>query len=168
MPHPSQGGPDAAARAHFGFGALGGFLYTFGGDSGTVVPNAGTLSSSEVDDVAYAQIDLRSGDLMAAGWTTNSNKLKKAVSKNTVVVAGGNVLSTAGLYNGATTGATEEIYAQLNTNGNVGSFNGATGSNTISSLIGGIDFFNHAAVGYTDGLDRCVPLCPKTLQSSGV
>ncbi len=40
---------------------------------------------------------------------------------------------------------------QLNSDGTVASFNGATGSNTISSLTGGINIFNHASVGYTDG-----------------
>jgi hypothetical protein len=54
---------------------------------------------------------------------------------------------TAGLYNGATTGATEETYAGLNADGTTASFNGATGSKTIASAGGG-NVFNHAAVGY--------------------
>jgi hypothetical protein len=138
------------ARAHAGLGAFGGYLFTFGGDSGTVAPNAGTLSSSAIADVASAKIELRTGDLTSAGWTTNPNKLKKTVTKHTAVVAGGDVLVTAGLYNGASTGSTEETYAQFNNDGTVGSFNGATGSNTISSAGGG-NLFNHAALGYTDG-----------------
>ncbi len=138
------------ARAHAGLGAFGGYLFTFGGDSGAVAPNAGTLSTSAIADVASAQIDLRTGDLTSAGWTTNSNKLKKTVTKHTAVVAGGDVLVTAGLYNGASTGSTEETYAQFNNDGTVGAFNGATGSNTISSAGGG-NLFNHAALGYTDG-----------------
>lgn len=76
-----------------------------------MAPNDGSLSGSTIADVAYAQIDLRTGDLTSVGWTTNSNKLKKAVSKHTAVMAGGNVLVTAGLYNGAATGSTEESYA---------------------------------------------------------
>lgn len=138
------------ARAHFGFGTLGGYLYAFGGDSGTVAPNSGTLSSSAIGDVVSAQIDLRTGDLTAAGWTLAANKLKKAVTKHTAVIAGGDVLITAGLYNGATTGSTEETYAQFNSDGTVASFNGATGSNTISSAGGG-NLFNHAALRYADG-----------------
>ena len=138
------------ARAHAGLGALGGYLFTFGGDSGAVAPNTGTLSTSAIADVASAQIDLRTGDLTSAGWTTNANKLKKAVTKHTAVVAGGDVLVTAGLYNGASTGSTEETYAQFNSDGTVGAFNGATGSNTISSAGGG-NLFNQAALGYTDG-----------------
>lgn len=137
-------------RAHAGLGAFGGYLFTFGGDSGAVAPNIGTLSTSAIGDVASAQIDLRTGDLTSAGWTTNSNKLKKAVTKHTAVIAGGDVLVTAGLYNGASTGSTEESYAQFNSDGTVGAFNGATGSNTISSAGGG-NLFNHAALGYTDG-----------------
>jgi hypothetical protein len=95
-------------------------------------------------------VNLRSGDLDAAGWTTAGTKLTKSVSKHTAVVAGGYVLITAGLYNGATSGSTEESYAQLNPNGTLSSFNGATGSNTIASLVTGGNLFNHAAVGYTD------------------
>jgi hypothetical protein len=138
------------ARAHAGLGAFGGYLFTFGGDSGTVAPNTGSLSTSAIADVVSAQIDLRTGDLTSAGWTTNANKLKKTVTKHTAVVAGGDVLVTAGLYNGASTGSTEETYAQFNNDGTVGAFNGATGSNTISSAGGG-NLFNHAALGYTDG-----------------
>jgi len=138
------------ARAHAGLGAFGGYLLTFGGDSGAVAPNTGSLSTSAIGDVASAKIDLRTGDLTSAGWTTNPNKLKKVVTKHTSVIAGGDVLITAGLYNGASTGSTEESYAQFNSDGTVGAFNGATGSNTISSMGGG-NLFNHAALGYTDG-----------------
>ncbi|MGH7510880.1 MAG: hypothetical protein ACREMZ_15615 [Gemmatimonadales bacterium] len=137
-------------RAYFGFGTFGGYLYTFGGDSGAVAPNSGSLTSSAINDVSYAKIDIRTGDLTIAGWTTNSSSLTKATSKHTAVVAGGNVLITAGLYNGASTGSSEQSYAQLNADGSVGSFNGATGANTIFSLGGG-NLFNHAATGYTDG-----------------
>jgi hypothetical protein len=137
-------------RAHFGFGTFGGFLYTFGGDSGAVAPHAGGTSATSIADVAFARVNLRSGDLDAAGWTTAGTKLTKSVSKHTAVVAGGYVLITAGLYNGATSGSTEESYAQLNPNGTLSSFNGATGSNTIASLVTGGNLFNHAAVGYTD------------------
>jgi len=138
-------------RAHFGFGSYGGYLYSFGGDSGVVAPNSGTQSNTAVSDVAYARIDFLTGDLTAAGWTTAATKLGKDRSKHTSVAAGGNVLVTAGLYNGATSGSSEESYAQLNADGTLGSFNGATGSNTISSLVGGGNLFNHAAVTYLDG-----------------
>jgi len=140
-----------SARAYFGFGSFGGFLYALGGDGGTVAPNDGSTSSATaLSDVIYAQIDLRTRDITTAGWTLGANKLKKPVVKHTSVVAGGNVLVTAGLYTAATTGSSEESYAQLNSDGSTGSFNGATGSKTISSAGGG-NLFNHAAIGYTDG-----------------
>jgi hypothetical protein len=135
--------------AHFGFGTFGGYLYTFGGDNGFASPNGSEISNAAIADVAIARIDLRSGDL--SSWFLNLTKLTKAVFKHTAVVAGGNVLVTAGIYNGATNGSTEESYAQILSDGTVGSFNGATGSNTISSQPGGGNLFNHAATGYTDG-----------------
>jgi IPT/TIG domain-containing protein len=137
-------------RAYFGAGAFGEFLYAFGGDSGTVTPNDSSLSSSAISDVVYAKLDLHTRAITAAGWVLNSASLKKAVSKHRTVVAGGNVLVTAGLYAGASTGSSEESYAQINADGSVGSFNGATGANTISSNGGG-NVFNHAEVGYVDG-----------------
>ena len=137
------------ARSYFGFGINGTFLYALGGDSGTVTPNDSSLSAKAISDVIYAEIDVRTRNLTAAGWTANGNKVKKAVSKHTAVVAGGNVLVSAGLYNGATTGATEESYAGLNADGSTAAFNGATGANTISSAGGG-NLFNQAATGYLD------------------
>jgi hypothetical protein len=137
------------ARSYFGFGINGTSLYALGGDSGTVTPNDSSLSAKAISDVIYAEIDVHTGNLSAAGWTANGNKLKKAVSKQTAVVAGGDVLVTAGLYNGDATGATEESYAGLNSDGSTTAFNGATGSNTISSAGGG-NLFNHAATGYLD------------------
>ena len=137
------------ARSYFGFGVNGTFLYALGGDSGSVTPNDSSLSAKAISDVVYAEIDVHTGALTAAGWTANGNKLKKAVSKHTAVIAGGNVLVTAGLYNGASTGSTEESYAGLNLDGSTTAFNGATGTNTIAAAGGG-DVFNHAAVGYLD------------------
>lgn len=140
-----------SARAYFGFGAFGGYLYSFGGNTGTIAPNDGSVSSAtSLAEVVYAQIDLRSRDITTAGWTLNPSAMSKARMKHTAVVAGGNVLITGGLYSGAAQGSSEESYAQLNADGSVGSFNGATGSVTISSSGGG-NVFNHAAVGYVDG-----------------
>lgn len=129
---------------------FGGALYTVGGDSSAATPNdssvTGGMRMSELD---YAKINLRTGDLAVAGWTLNGSSLSKATSKHTAVAAGGSILVTAGLYNGATTGSSEESYAQFNSDGSVASFNGATGSKTIASA-GGKDLFNHAAVAYVD------------------
>ena len=138
------------ARSYFGFGINGTFLYALGGDSGTVTPNDSSVKGSAISDIAYAQIDVHSGGLTAAGWTTGASKLIKSVSKHTAVMASGSVLASGGLYNGATTGATEESYAGLNADGTTTSVSGATGSHTIAS-VGGGNFFNHAAVGYLDG-----------------
>lgn len=137
-------------RAYFGAGAFAGHLYALGGDSTTTAPGAGALTGGgRVSTVTYAGIDLQSRDLTAAGWVDNPSALIKTASKHTALVAGGNVLVTAGLYNGAATGATEESYAQINADGTLGSFNGATGSNTILSQGGG-NLYNHAVVGYVD------------------
>jgi hypothetical protein len=140
-----------SARAYFGYGSLGGNLYAFGGNTGTISPNEASVNSAtSTSSISYAQIDLSSRNITSAGWTLNPSSLTKAVMKHTSVVAGGNVLVTAGLYAGATTGSSEELYAQLNADGSTSSFNGATGSNTISSAGGG-NLFNHAAIGYVDG-----------------
>jgi hypothetical protein len=56
---------------------------------------------------------------------------------------------SAGLYNGATNGSSEETAAAINPDGSVVSFGGATGVNTITKGGGG-NVFNHAAVGYVD------------------
>jgi hypothetical protein len=138
------------ARAYFGYGVFAGHLYALGGDSTVTAPGTGTLTGGgRIASIAYAKIDLESRDLAAAGWISNPANLIKGTSKHTALVAGGNVLVTAGLYNGAATGATEESYAQLNADGTLGSFNGATGSNTILSQGGG-NLYNHAVAGYVD------------------
>jgi hypothetical protein len=138
-------------RAYQGFGQFGAYLYAFGGDSAAVTPNDSnyTINGTKLSQIVYARINLRTGDLVGPSWTLNTGGLTKAASKHTAVIAGGNVLITAGLYNGAATGSTEETYAQLNSDGSVASFNGATGSHTIASA-GGKDLFNHAALGYVD------------------
>jgi IPT/TIG domain len=139
------------ARSYGGFGQFGGYLYYFGGDSAAVTPNDSnyTNNGSKVSQIAYIKVNLRTGDLVGPSWTVNASALTKAVNKHTAVVAGGNVLVTAGLYNGAATGSTEETYAQINSDGSVGSLNGATGSHTINSAGGG-NLFNHAALSYVD------------------
>ena len=141
-----------SARAYFGYGSFGGYLYSFGGNTGTVAPNdASVTSPTTTGEILYAQVDLRTRDIATSGWAVNPVALGKARMKHTAVVAGGNILVTGGLYAGASTGSSEESYAQLNADGSTGSFNGATGANTISSSGGG-NVFNQAAVGYVDGL----------------
>ena len=94
-----------------------------------------------------ARVHLPTGNLQP--WSDNGSGLIKAVSKHTAVVAGGYVLASGGLYNGAANGSTEESYSQFESAGALGSFSGATGTHTIASAGGGYPF-NHAAVSYID------------------
>lgn len=139
------------ARSYARVAQFGGYLYAFGGDTGAVTPNDSnyTSNATKLNEVVYARINLRTGDLADPTWTPNNSGMTKAASKHTVVVAGGNVLVTGGLYNGAATGSSEESYAQFNSDGTVSSFAGATGAHTIASA-GGKNLFNHAALGYVD------------------
>jgi len=54
------------------------FLYALGGDSGTVTPNDSGLTITAVDNTAYAQIDVRTGDLTAAGWSSSGGQWRAA------------------------------------------------------------------------------------------
>jgi hypothetical protein len=139
-----------AGRTYHGFVTFGGYLYAFGGETGTVAPSSGTVSATSTSAVVYARINLRTGDLASTSWTVNGASMTKAASKHSALAAGGTVFVTGGLYGGASTGSTENTYASFNTDGSVGSFNGATGSNTIQSSGGG-NLFNHAALSYVDG-----------------
>jgi hypothetical protein len=143
--------PLPSARTFHGLAQFGGYLYVFGGESAALAPNDANAASSatRLNEVAYAKLDLRTGAIGTAGWVVNGSGLTKAVGKHTAVVAGGSVLVTAGLYNGASTGSSEESYAQIRADGTVGSFAGATGSHTITSA-GGSNLFNHAALSYVD------------------
>ena len=63
--------------------------------------------------------------------------------------AGGWVLVSGGLYNGAANSSTEHSYAAIQVDGTLASFGGATGSQTIAAA-GGVPFFHHAALQYVD------------------
>jgi hypothetical protein len=137
-------------RAYFGYGSFTGYLYAVGGDSGTVAPNDAGLTTTRMDQVTYAKIDLKTRDITAAGWVVNASALGKTRSKHTAAIASGNILATAGVYTGASSGSSENTYSAINVDGSVGNFGGATGSNTIQAGGGG-NLFNQAEVGYTDG-----------------
>jgi hypothetical protein len=141
---PSLPGP----RSYHQVLSFGGFLYSLGGDAGTVAPNDSSNTGTLLDQCAYAKINLRTRLLAWSQWQTTTS-LNKARSKHTAVLGGGYILVTAGIYNGAKTGSSEESYTQISGAGTLGSFNGATGSQTIVSA-GGKNLFNHAAVGYAD------------------
>jgi hypothetical protein len=139
-----------SARAGHGFQSFGGYLYVVGGDGGAVPPHdAATNKQSRTDELVYARVNLRTGDLQG-DWTVNAASLGKARSKHSALAAGGSMFVTAGLYSAATTGSSENTFAQINSDGSVGSFGGATGSNTLQS-VGAGNLFNHAAIAYTDG-----------------
>ena len=126
-----------------------GVLYVLGGETGAVSPGDATLTGTRTGDVVRTPLDLRTGELADASWTLNSSSLIKDRSKHTAVAAGGWVLVGGGLYNGAATSSTEHSFATINVDGSLGSFGGATGSQTIAAA-GGVPFFNHAALEYVD------------------
>jgi hypothetical protein len=140
-----------AARAYHGFVSFGGVLHAVGGDRGTVLPDNGNYQSndSKLSEVVSARINIRTGDLATTGWVVNGATMQKSRSKHVTVVAGGNLFVSSGLYSAAGQGSSENTYAQLNADGTVGSFAGATGSNTLSS-VGGTNLYNAAGLSYID------------------
>jgi hypothetical protein len=131
--------------------AVGGVLYVLAGTSSAAVdPTSAVQSAGSVKDIYYNPIN-PDGTLANTGWAANPSSLNKTNEKNTVVAIGSDVLASGGLYNGATTGSSEETYStQSTTDSSLGSFNGATGSHTISGTSGGYNFFNHSAALYVD------------------
>jgi hypothetical protein len=135
-----------AARAYHQLLAVAGALYVIGGDSGSVDPLSNTASSSTgLSSVLYSQINIADGTLSA--WTS-SNGLGKYREKHTAVVAGGYIVVTGGLYNGSA-GSSESEYASISADGSLTPFNGATGTNTISSLSS-YNPFNQSSVFFAD------------------
>lgn len=141
-----------SGRAYHGFLNFGAFLYAVGGETTSEDPDDGNISDndSKLTEVAYARIDMRSGDITSTGWTINANEMGKNRSKHSTLVAGGNIFVSSGLYSAADQGSSENVYAQINSDGTVGEFNGATGDNTLKSE-GGNNLFNQAAISYIDG-----------------
>jgi len=138
-----------AAVAYHQLVTSGGYLYVLGGtNAASVDPVSKTQSSGASGAIYGAPINIRNGSISA--WTTNASAMGKSREKFSAVVAGSFVLVSGGLYNGATTGSSEQSYASINSDGSISSFNGATGSHTISGSSGGYDFFNHAAVLFVD------------------
>ena len=162
--------PLPSARAHHDVQTFGGVLYSVGGNSATVDPNDGTFISNDtkLTEIAYVQINLRNGDIDAAAWTLNADELGKKRSNHSIVIAGGNIFVTSGLYNGANTGASENVFAQIDADGSVGTFAGATGSNTLLSE-GGANLFNLTAISYVDanGVARVMILGGDNVNAQG-
>jgi hypothetical protein len=127
-----------------------GYLYVLGGDTAATDPISATASTSSQGTIYYDAINIRNGELASASWTTNAAAMGKNREKFTAVAAGSYLLVSGGLYNGALTGSSEQSYAAINTDGSIGSFNGATGVHTISGSASGYDFYNHAATLFVD------------------
>jgi hypothetical protein len=124
-----------------------GALYVIGGNKDAVDPLANG-GGSRTDRIEYAFVDLSDGTLVGGAWTENPGGIGKTRDKFTAVAAGSYIVVTGGLYNGQP-GSSESTYGPINSDGSVGSFNGATGSNTIDA-IGGYDPYNHATAYFVD------------------
>lgn len=126
---------------------FGPFLYVVGGETGTTAPVSSTLSGTESSAVHLARINLRTGALMDSGWAAVT-AMAKARSKHSTVFAGGALLTSSGVYSGQP-GSSENTFAAVNSDGTLGSWNGATGAETISSEIG-YSLYNQAMVTFVD------------------
>ncbi|HEY6909304.1 MAG TPA: hypothetical protein VI356_08045 [Myxococcales bacterium] len=149
---PWQTLPDLpAAVAYHQLVSSGAFLYVLGGTTAAVDPVTNAQSAATQGAVYANAINIRSGSLSGLTWNTNAASMGKAREKFSAVAAGSYLLVSGGLYSGASTGSSEQSYAAINSDGSIGSFNGATGSHTVSSATSGYDFFNHAATLFVDG-----------------
>ena len=138
------------ARAYHQFIGFGGFLYAVGGDSAAVSVDDANFqqNATKLATVAHARIDLRSG-LLSAGWVVSASEMQKSRSKHVALAAGGSLFVSSGLYAAAGTGSSENIFATINSDGTLGSFGGATGSNTLLS-VGGVNLFGTRGITYVD------------------
>jgi len=140
-----------AALAYHQLVTAGGSLFVLGGTTATVDPVSNAQSAATQSAIYRQAINIRNGSLAGASWTTNGSALGKAREKFSAVAAGSYLLVSGGLYAGASTGSSEQSYATISADGSIGSFNGATGSHTITASASGYDFFNHSAVMFVDG-----------------
>ena len=137
------------AVAHHGFVSFGGYLYSVGGETGIADPDADSHSEPSAA-VYYSRINLRSGEI--DNWTVNPNELQKKRSKHTTLVLGGNMFVSSGIYGGLNPnvqGSSENVYANIKSDGTIESFGGATGSNTLYSECGN-NLFNQDGINYID------------------
>lgn len=135
------------------FGSLldfGPYLYMVGGDSGAVTPVSAASSGTEVANVSMAKINLRDGSLPAT-WSALAG-LSKGRSKHNTLPEGGYLFATSGVYSGSA-GSSENTYSAINSDGTIGSWTGATGSNTIGTLLG-YDLYNEAALSFVDAAGK--------------
>jgi len=135
-----------AGASYQGLVNFGPYLYAVGGDANSTSPMQGTTSGGEMSSTLLARVNLRTGDL-ATSWAPLAS-MSKGRSKHNTVVGGGYLFTTSGVYAGQA-GSSENTYSQINADGTVGSWNGATGTNTISTLLG-YDLYNEAAISFVD------------------
>lgn len=139
-----------SSRARFGFGALGLYLYIVGGENDALAPNDTGPSASRRSTVYFAKLHPSTRDIQTS-WTATTTALPADRSAHTAVFGSGTVLVTAGLYPGASTHTSEQIYAPVVVeDGTLGTFATATPATSINSLCG-CNLFNHAATGYLAG-----------------
>lgn len=136
-----------SARARFGYGVFGLYLYAFGGDSIALAPNDTTEGGKQLSQVAYAKLNPSTGDI-ATTWTTAATGLTAGRAAFPAALGAGNVLLTGGLYSGASGHTSEATYAALNADGTTGTF--ATGGSSIYSACG-CNLFNNGGTGYVAG-----------------
>lgn len=137
----------AAYQSLMNFGP---YLYAIGGDGNTVTTVQATTSGGEMSATYLARVNLRTGDL-ASTWAPLAT-MSKGRSKHNSVVSGGYLFTTSGVYPGAA-GSSENTYSQISADGTVGSWNGATGTNTIGTLLG-YDLYNEAAITFVDATGK--------------
>jgi hypothetical protein len=136
-------------RAHHQLVTAAGNLYVVAGTNIPVDPISNVQSSGAQSTVFYNAINLKDGTLTGATWTTTSS-LNKGREKFSAVIAGGGVLASGGLYNGAANGSSEQEFASINTDGTLGTFGSATGAYTISKALGGYNFYNQSSAYFAD------------------
>ena len=139
------------ASGYLALAQFGPYLYAVGGETGSVTPVLNIATGTEASSTYAATINLRDGSLTSAGWTTLSS-LSKARSKHSTVAAGGALLTSSGVYGGSP-GSSENSYATLNSDGTVGGWQGATGTNTIAGVLG-YSLYNEAALSFADATGK--------------
>jgi hypothetical protein len=137
-------------RAHHQLVTAAGNLYVLGGTNAVGVDPISNAPSTSVSTIFYQAINLKDGTLTGTTWTTNGTGLSKSREKFSAVVAGGGVLASGGLYNGAINGSTEQEFASINTDGSLSSFTTVTGSTTITKQVGGYNFYNQSSAYFAD------------------
>lgn len=126
---------------------LGPFIYAVGGDAGTVAPDVFSQSGTERPNVDLVRLDLRTGGFSSTGWTT-TEPMSKSRSKHSSIFGGGALFTTSGVYAGQP-GSSENTFAEIQSDGTLEPWQGATGSDIIASELG-ISLYNQAAVTFID------------------